>query len=109
MWDPYNWSDDRPKLRESNDMERKPYYVLRLKNSKFILHEGIGRVVYPYNGNAIQIYLTDSEAKKYDYIKVNKLLEPYYEILEHRCMTMPPELIFWAIEEVIFGNENTVN
>lgn len=84
---------------------RKPYYVLRLKSSKFNLHEGIAREVYPHSGSGIQLYLTDDEVKKYDSRKVCKLLEPCLEILEKRTMFVPAELIYWAIEKVLYERE----
>lgn len=83
-------------------MERKPYYVLRMKTSNFILHEGIAREVYPHSGNGIQLYLTDDEVYKYDDHKVGKVLEPYYEITRKRFMYMPSELILYAICEVLY-------
>lgn len=58
-------------------MERKPYYVLRMKTSNLVLHEGIGREVYPNSGNAIQLYLTDEEVRKYDGNKAYEILEPF--------------------------------
>jgi len=83
-------------------MQRKPYYVLRMKTSNLILHEGIGREVYPVSGNAIQLYLTDEEVRKYDGNKVCKVLEPYREIMKKRYMFMPAELILYAICEVLY-------
>lgn len=82
-------------------MERKPYYVLRLKTSNLVLHEGIGREIYP-NGNAIQLWLTDEEVQKYDGKNVCKVLEPYREIMKKRYMYMPAELILYAICEVLY-------
>lgn len=86
-------------------MERKPYYVLRLKTSNLKLHEGIGREIYPLSGNAIQLYLTDEEVQKYDGNKVGEILKPYNDIMKKRYMYMSPELIFYAIEEVIYGTQ----
>lgn len=83
-------------------MERKPYYVLRMKTSNFILHEGIAREVYPHSGSGIQLYLTDDEVYKYDGHKVSKVLEPYYEIMRKRFMYMSSELILYAICEVLY-------
>lgn len=88
-----------------NDMTRKPYYILRLKTSNFILHEGIAREVYPHSGNGLQLYLTDEEVRKYDSRKAGSLLEPYYEITKKRSMYMPTELILYAIEKVIYERE----
>lgn len=84
-------------------MERKPYYVLRLKTSSFILHEGKARDVYSNSGNGIQLYLTDEEVQKYDNKRVIEVLKPYYEIIKKRSMYMPPELIFYAICEVLYA------
>ena len=84
-------------------MERKPYYVLRMKTSNFILHEGKARDVYPHSGNGIQLYLTDEEVQKYDSKKVYKVLEQYNEITKKRYMYMPVELILYAIGEVLYA------
>ena len=85
-------------------MERKPYYVLRLKTSNLKLHEGVAREVYSH-GNEIQLYLTDEEVQKYDGNKVGEILKPYNDIMKKRYMYMPPELILYAIEEVIYGTQ----
>lgn len=58
-------------------MNRKPYYVLRLKTSNFVLHEGIAREVYPHSGGAIQLYLTDEEVQKYNSEAINEIIRPY--------------------------------
>ena len=85
-----------------NNMERKPYYVLRPYNSGFKLHEGVGRKVYPHSGNAIQLYLTDEEEQKYNSEAVQKSLKPYMEVTLKRYMYMPVELIIYAICEVLY-------
>lgn len=90
-------------------MERKPYYVLRMKTSNLILHEGIGRKVYSHNGSAIQLYLTDKEVRKYDGNKVCKVLEPYSEIMKKRYMYTPVELILYAICEVLYEEPEDKN
>ena len=82
--------------------ERKPYYILRMNSSNLVLHEGIGREVYPHYGNTIQLYLTDEEVQKYDGKKVNKVLERYSKIIKKRYMYMPVELILYAICEVLY-------
>lgn len=84
-------------------MERKPYYVLRLKTSNLVLHEGIGREVYQHSGNTVQLYLTDEEVRKYDGIKVCKVLEPYSEIMKKRYMYIPVELLLYGICEVLYA------
>lgn len=84
-------------------MERKPYYVLGLKTSNLVLHEGIGREVYPHSGNAIQLYLTDEEVQKYDGKKVCKVLKQYSKIMKKRYMYIPTELILYAISEVLYA------
>lgn len=84
-------------------MERKPYYVLRLKTSNLKLHEGNAREVYPSSGNAIQLYLADEEVQKYDNKRVIEVLEPYYENTKKRYMYMPSELVFYAISEVLYA------
>ena len=78
-------------------MQRKPYYVLRLKTSNLVLHEGIARDVYPNSGNGIQLYLTDEEVQKYDGNKVCEVLEPYREIMKKRYMYIPTEIIYESI------------
>lgn len=83
-------------------MERKPYYVLRPFCSKFKLHEGIGREVYPHNGNTIQLYLTDEEVQKYNQEAITEILRPYMEVTLKRYMYMPVELIIYAICEVLY-------
>lgn len=83
-------------------MERKPYYVFRMKNSNLALHEGSARIYYR-GGNAIQLYLTDEEVQKYDGNKVYKVIEPYCEITKKRYMYIPSELILYAICEVLYA------
>lgn len=86
-------------------MERKPYYVLRMKNSNLKLHEGVAREVYSHGGNVIQLYLTDEEVYKYNAEAIMEILRPYVEITVKRYMSTPPELILYAIEEVIYGTQ----
>lgn len=83
-------------------MERKPYYILRLKNNS-LLHAGNARDVYPNSGNGIRLYLTDEEVQKYDNKKVIEVLKPYYEIMNKRDMYIPTELILYAICEVLYA------
>lgn len=83
-------------------MERKPYYVLRLKTNKFNLHEGIARKVYPNSGNGIQLYLTDEERDRFDAERIRNILKPYVCVLEKRYMYIPTELILYAIEKVLY-------
>ena len=84
-------------------MKRKPYYVLRPYNSNFILHEGNGREAYPHSGNAIQLYLNDEEVQKYNHEAICEILKPYADITVKRFLYMPPELIFYAICEVLYA------
>lgn len=83
-------------------MERKPYYILHFADSNFKLHEGNAKDVYR-GGNGIQLYLTDEEVQKYNSEKIRKILKPYAEITLKRYKHLPSELIFYAIEEVIYG------
>ena len=85
-------------------MERKPYYVIRYFSSNLKLHEGILREKYPHDGTAIQLYLTDEEIQKYNHETAKEILRHYSEIILKRCLTMPPELILYAISEVLYGN-----
>lgn len=83
-------------------MERKPYYILRMKKSSFILREGKVGEVCP-NSARIQLYLTDEEVQKYDNKRVIEVLKPYFEIVKKRSMYIPPELLFYAICEVLYA------
>ena len=87
------------------ETQRKPYYVLRPYNSYSKLREGIGREVYPHNGNAIQLYLTDEEVQKYDPEAVRQILRPYEQITSKRCLYIPAELILYAICEVLYESK----
>ena len=84
--------------------QRKPYYVIRYKDSFSKLREGIGREVYPHSGNATQLYLTDEEVQKYDPEAVRQILKPYAEITLKRYLYLPAELILYAISEVLYEN-----
>ena len=87
-------------------MERKPYYIIRyINNLSSKLREGIVREVYPHNGNAIQLYLTDEELQKYDPEVVRQILRPYAEITLKRSLCLPPELILYAISEVLYESK----
>lgn len=83
-------------------MERKPYYILRMKKSSFILREGKVGEVCP-NSARIQLYLTDEEVQKYDNKRVIEVLKPYFEIVKKRSMYIPSELLFYAICEVLYA------
>lgn len=83
-------------------MERKPYYVLRMMTSNFVLHEGIAREVYPHSGNSIQLYLTDDEVQKYNPEAICEILRPYAEVTLKRSMYILVELILFAICEVLY-------
>ena len=85
--------------------QRKPYYVIRYKDSFSKLREGIGREVYPHNGNAIQLYLTDEEVQKYDPEAVRQILKPYAQITLKRYLYLPAELILYAISEVLYESK----
>lgn len=87
------------------ETQRKPYYVIRYKDSCLKLREGIGREVYPHNGNAIQLYLTDEEVQKYDPEAVRQILKPYAEITLKRYLYLPAELILYAISEVLYESK----
>ena len=83
--------------------ERKPYYILRPYNSRFKLHEGNGREAYSHSGNAIQLFLTDEEVQKYNSEAIKEIIRPYAEITMKRYMYIPPELIIYAICEVLYA------
>ena len=86
------------------ETQRKPYYVIRVCNSCSKLREGIGREAYPHSGKAIQLYLTDEEVQKYNQEAAKEILRPYAEITLKRCLNIPPELILYAISEVLYEN-----
>lgn len=89
-------------------MERKPYYVLGIKRSRYKLFDGCARDVYPNSGNGIQLYLTDDERDRYDADRVRNILEPYACVLEKRYMCIPTELILYAIEKVLYDDNEGV-
>ena len=84
-------------------MERKPYYVLRLIRSYFILREGV-----PNNSYGIQLYLTDEERDRFDAERIRNILKPYACVLQKRYMYIPPELILYAIEKVLYDDNEGV-
>ena len=87
------------------ETQRKPYYVLRHFSSNLKLHEGMLREIYPNNGygGGIQLYLTAEEVQKYNHKAVKEILRPYAEITIKRYMYIPPELVFYAISEVLYA------
>ena len=87
------------------ETQRKPYYVIRQHTSYSKLREGIGREVYPYSGNAIQLYLTDEEVQRYDQEAVRQILRPYAQITSKRYLYIPVELILYAICEVLYESK----
>ena len=109
--DPYNRHiREIGKEAERSNMERKPYYILRIFCSNFILHEGILREIYPNHGHGggMQLYLTDEEVHKYNHEAICEVLRPYADITVKRCHYMPAELILYAISEVLYGNAKEI-
>ena len=59
------------------------------------------------NGQAyMEIQLTAEEASRYDRNKIILILKKYTEIIKNRSMYMSKELLLYAIEQCIFGDEN---
>ena len=58
------------------------------------------------NGQAyMEIQLTDEEASRYDRNKIMLILKKYTEIIKNRTLYTPKELLLYAIEQCIFGDE----
>ena len=53
----------------------------------------------------MEIQLTDEEAGRYDRNKILLILKKYTEIINKRSMYMSRELLLYAIEQCIFGDE----
>lgn len=54
----------------------------------------------------MEIQLTVEEASRYNRNKILLILKKYTEIIKNRSMYMPKELLLYAIEQCIFGDEN---
>ena len=54
----------------------------------------------------MEIQLTDEEASRYNRNKIMLILKKYTEIIKKRSKVMPKELLLYAIEQSIFGDEN---
>ena len=54
----------------------------------------------------IEIQLTAEEASRYDRNKILMILKKYTEIIKNRRQYMTRELLLYAIEQCIFGDEN---
>lgn len=95
-------------------MDRKDYHLYTYINN-YTLKEGkkdsrkyINRKNNKTsNGQGyMEIQLTDEEASKYDRNKILNILKKYIEITKNRSMYTPKELLLYAIEQCIFGDEN---
>ena len=86
---------------------RKDYYLYTYINS-YTLKEGKKDRTCNRHGY-IKIQLTDEEASHYDRNKILNILKKYTEITKKRSMYTPKELIWYAIEQCIFGDENGNN
>ena len=53
----------------------------------------------------MEIQLTAEEASRYDKNKIMLILKKYTEIIKNRSMYTPKELLWYAIEQCIFGDE----
>ena len=53
----------------------------------------------------MEIQLTAEEASRYDRNKILMILKKYIEIIKKRSMYVPKELLLYAIEQCIFGDE----
>ena len=57
----------------------------------------------------MEIQLTVEEASRYDRNKIMLILKKYTEIIKNRSQYMTKELLLYAIEQCIFGDENGYN
>ena len=58
------------------------------------------------NGQAyMEIQLNEEEASRYDRNKIMLILKKYTEIIKNRTLYTPKELLLYAIERCIFGEE----
>lgn len=87
------------------DMQRNPYYIIRALGYYWLLRRGIVKEIYPHDGLAIQLYLSDEEAQKYNPDRIRELLSPYFNIVRKGVLYLPRELLLYAIEQCIFGGE----
>ena len=59
------------------------------------------------NGHGyMEIQLNEEEVSRYDRNKIMLILKKYTEIIKNRRQYMPRELLLYAIEQCIFGDEN---
>ena len=98
-------------------MDRKDYHLYTYINN-YTLKEGkkdSRKYINNKNNNTsngqgyMEIQLTDEEASKYDRNKILNILKKYIEITKKRSMYAPKELLLYAIEQCIFGEENEHN
>ena len=54
----------------------------------------------------MEIKLNEEEASRYDRNKIMLILKKYTEIIKNRSQYMTKELLLYAIEQCIFGDEN---
>lgn len=91
---------------------RKDYHLYTYINN-YILKEGkrnSRKYVNRKNNNTdhgqyMEIQLTAEEASIYDRNKIKLILKKYTEIIKKRSMYMSRELLLYAIEQCIFGDE----
>ena len=57
----------------------------------------------------MEIQLNEEEASRYDRNKIMLILKKYIEIIKNRSQYMTKELLLYAIEQCIFGDENGNN
>ena len=89
-------------------MDRKDYHLYTYINN-YILKEGKMDSRLHHGPKYMEIQLTDEEASKYDRNKILNILKKYIEITKKRSMFTPKELLLYAIEQCIFGEENEHN
>ena len=82
---------------------RKDYHLYTYLNN-YKLKEG--KKVSKNGQGYMEIQLTAEEASRYDRNKIVMILKKYIEIIKHRSMYIPKELLMYAIEQCIFGDEN---
>ena len=85
---------------------RKDYHLYTYINN-YTLKEG--KKDNRHGLGYMEIQLTAEEASRYDRNKIILILKKYTEIIKNRSMYIPKELLLYAIEQCIFGDENGNN
>ena len=88
-------------------MNRKDYYLYTYIKSYILKEDKKDSRKYTNKRHGyIELQLTDEEASRYDRNKIMLILKKYTEIIKNRSLYAPKELLLYAIEQCIFGDEN---